>query len=282
MPLPSMLAACLLLLPLLPAQAPGRDALPRKGTERSVRGTCSEALSRDLFRACDADDDDRLDVFEASDALEAVRSPRDSAGFKRLDGDRDGYVSWPEFDRTLRAVLQTGTAFRVHTTRPLTESGNAPRAATPIRQFLQLHDRNGNDGLDPSEVAEFLRQASLPPTLGTTLRQLDRDQDGRISEAELQPWFEQQSGKTLPLPTGAGSPLAPPWDASDKNHDGAIDAAELRSALRRLDPALDAWTAQLLAALDKDHDGVLRPAELPGPPPSGAAPGPLPKQAPVR
>ncbi len=282
MPLPSMLAACVLLLPLLPAQDPGRDVPPRKGTERSVRGACSAAQSRDLFRACDADDDDRLDVFEASDALEAVRSPRDNAGFKRLDGDRDGYVSWPEFDLALRAVLTTGSTFRVHTTRPLTESGTTPRAATPIRQFLQLHDRNGNGGLDPSEVAEFLRQASLPPTLSSSMRQLDGDQDGRISETELQPWFEQLSGKTLPAPTGAGSPLAPPWDAADKNHDGAIDAAELRSALRRLDPALDAWTAQLLKALDKDRDGTLRPTELPGAPPGGAAPGPLPKQAPVR
>jgi Ca2+-binding EF-hand superfamily protein len=280
--LPLLLAACWGAA-LLPAQAGGGGPNAGKGEERAVRGACTERQSRELFRACDADDDDRLDVFEAADALEAVRSPRDHQAFGRLDRDRDGFVSWPEFDAALRAVLQKGGTFRVRTARAVVEEPRAARAAGPVRQFLQLHDRNGDGVLDPGEVLDCVQKAALPAPLGATLRAADRNQDGRIDETELEAWFEQLPGRMLPQKALAGSPLPPPWHAADRNHDGAIDAAEFRAVLRGLDPALDAWADALLRALDKDKNGVLRAAELPrepsGPP---TAPGPLPQQPPVR
>lgn len=280
--LPFLLTACCFAA-LLPGQAQGSSAPPGRGEERLVRGACTPAQSRELFRACDADDDDRLDVFEAADALEAIRSPRDVQGFRRLDADRDGYVSWPEFDAVLRAVLHKGGTFRVRTARAVADVGRTSRAADPVRQFLQLHDRNGNGALDADELADCLRRSALPEPFGASLRQADRNRDGRVDETELEEWFGQLPGRMLPQRALAGSPLPPPWHAADRNHDGAIDAAEFRAMLRGLDPSLEAWANALLRALDKDRDGSLRAAELPREPggPS-AAPAQLPQEPPVR
>ncbi|MGB3967389.1 MAG: hypothetical protein WBO45_11730, partial [Planctomycetota bacterium] len=238
-------------------QGPGA----RPGTEHTWRGNCSEARSRDLFTACDADGDDRLDLFEAFDALETVRNLRDAAGFALLDKDRDGYVSWPEFDANLRNALLHEGRFRVTTVRRLAPSAPEAKPASPLQQFLQLHDSNQNGGLDPDEVEALLRRAGLPPSLGVQLRALDLDRSGRIEEAELAPWFEQLPGR----PAGPGdkvlpdSALLPPWTSVDEDLSGTIDERELARMLRRLDATLERTAQALLRLLDKNRDGKLQP-----------------------
>lgn len=234
-----------------------------RGTTRTFRGQCSEATSRDLFTSCDADGDDRLDIFETSDAFDALRSVRDTGGFARFDRDRDGYVSWPEFDRVLHETLERGGAFTVRTARPFAPPTPTPQAATPARKLLQLYDANKNGGLDPLEIDAYVAQDKLPPALGVDLKQSDADRSGRIEEAELEAWLKKQyRGANLDL--GTSSDLPPPWQRVDKDQNGIIDVTELATALRLLDPELGVWAEQVLLALDTNGDGRLQPAELPG------------------
>lgn len=276
--------------PAAGASAPGNDAAA--GGEQRLAGSYDEAQSRGLFRGCDGDSDDRLDIFEAAQALETIRDARDSGGFAQLDGDRDGFVSWPEFDHQLRQVLRRDGVFRVKVCRRLAP-GPGPRTATPLQQFLQLHDKDQNGGLDPAEIDAYLRQSNLPPQLGGLLKTLDLDQSGRIEEAELAPWFERLANpgaQVIPLfgpPPAASSSLLPPWGAADVDRDGSIDAAELEQVLRRLDAALARWATRLLRRLDTDQNGKLSPSELPGAADerratTAKAVPPLPVQAPLR
>lgn len=258
----SLLAVCPALSAQVKSEAPATPE-KRPGTEHTYRGNCSEAQSRDLFTACDADGDDRLDLFEAHDALDTMRNLRDADGFAILDKDRNGYVSWPEFDANLRSSLLREGKFRVRTSRRLAPSAPEAKAATPLQQFLQLHDSDGNGGLDPAEIEAYLRQTGLPPALGGQLRSLDLDRSGRLEEAELAPWFELLPGRSAAPGTPTDSVLLPLWASVDDDFSGTIDAAELARMLRRLDPTLDRAAAALLRALDKDRNGVLQPAEIP-------------------
>ena len=236
---------------------------PRPGVERVFRGNCSEATSRDLFTATDTDGDDRLDVFETHDALDSMKDLRDSDAFARLDTDRDGFVSWKEFDRSLRTALQNGGSFRVRTQRRLVASAPEARSATPLQKFLQLHDSNGNGGLDPAEVDKFLRESELSPALGGQLRTLDHDRSGRLEEAELAPWFEQLPGRSPEPAAGKPSPLPTPWSTADADRNGTLDAEEWQALLRRLDPTLERSAEGLRRRLDLNKDGVLQLDELP-------------------
>jgi Ca2+-binding EF-hand superfamily protein len=265
--------ACLLLVAtaaLAPAQSAGSPPTDRRAPRTGVT-SYSESVSRDLFSACDADSDDRLDVFEASDALDAVTEPKDNQGFQRLDTDRDGFVSWPEFDQHFWTVVQRGGAFHVRPCRSFVEQAperQEARPASPLQGFLRMHDKNGNGGLDPEELDQMLRATNPPPSIGKELRSLDQDRSGRIEEAELAPWFEllrglvPGAGRASAAPSGS---LPPPWQAGDLDLDGRIDDAELTAVLRRLDPALVRWAPHLLRALDTNGDGRLSPGELPQP-----------------
>lgn len=233
--------------------------------------TYTEALSRDLFTACDSDGDDRLDLFEAAEALDALRDLRDRDAFVRLDGDRDGFLSWPEFDQHFWSVIQFGGTFHLRPCRALVEQApeqRQARPASPLQRFVALHDSNGNGALDPDEVERMVVRTELPPNVSAQLRGLDRDKSGRIDEAELAPWFELLRGRVpeatpQATPARGGGPLLPPWHDNDADGNGRIDRDELAAALRRIDPSLARWAEALLRALDLDRDGQLDAAELP-------------------
>jgi hypothetical protein len=81
--------------------------------------------------------------------------------------------------------------------------------------------------------------------------------------------------------------LPAPWHTVDQDQNLQLDAVEFTAALRRLDPQLERWAEPLWRALDADRDGVLQASELtlaPTPAATGKAPapGPLPKQSPLR
>jgi Ca2+-binding EF-hand superfamily protein len=260
-------AACCALLGAAFAQAPTTAEAPPapREPERTVRGSCSEAASRDLFTMCDADGDDRLDMLEAGAALDALRTPRDVEGFAALDRDRDGYVSWPEFDACLRQTLQRGATFRVRPLRPAAMPTATPQPATPVQKFIQAYDSNQNGSLDRAEVEDYVRKSKLSREVGAQLWMLDVDHNGRLDEAELAPWLAKIMAFMGPPAAAAGaSLLSAPWAAADRDRSQTIDANELATVLRRLDPSLAVWAAELLRALDRNHDGVLQPEELPG------------------
>ncbi|MEO6597547.1 MAG: hypothetical protein ABIP94_22615 [Planctomycetota bacterium] len=277
----SGLAAVLVVAAQLAAQMPRRQstAEPGVGPLRSMTHSqspqasatsYSETTSRDLFTACDADSDDRLDLFEACDAFELQHGPQNPEGFQRLDIDRDGYLGWPEFDQYFLSIVKRGGTFRVRTCRSLVQQAPERQPAqsdSPLEQFLQLYDANRNGGLDPAESDKIIEQAGLPPEWANRLKKLDLDRSGRVEATELAPAFEQLRGLlpgTKAERPGAPRELPPPWAAADRNQDGTIDAAELARVLRSLDPSLARWAKQLLHRLDTDKNDTLSAAELPG------------------
>jgi Ca2+-binding EF-hand superfamily protein len=172
-----------------PPSRGGKPAAARPPEQRVVRGDCSEAQSRNLFAGCDADGDDRLDLFEAATAIDAVRGVRDLDGFARFDVDRDGFIGWGEFDRVLRTTLDSGLPFRVNVVRPGAPATTEvkPLAAPPA--LLQEHDADGDGALDANEVAAALRRvdARLATWSAELLRALDLNRDGKLQAAELAP-----------------------------------------------------------------------------------------------
>lgn len=256
---------------------------PARNPEQQYRGAYSESISRELFRACDGNSDDQLDVLETVDAFDLLPSPRDHEGYARFDVDRDGFVTWPEFDQRFRKGLQDGGSFRVRTARSFFMPQASPVKMTPLKQFLRTFDTDGDETLSPDEIRKLLETSGMPPTLHGPLVALDMDASGTVSEIELAPWFQ-----SLPIGTLGGSvgisPLPQPWFSGDDDKDGVIDLGELRSVLRSLDPNLLRWASQLHAKLDADQDGKLSAAELqPQRRPSAEGPpaGPQ-RQAPAR
>ncbi|MBL8751090.1 MAG: hypothetical protein JNK78_18170 [Planctomycetes bacterium] len=248
------------------AQEPttGRAQLPRLSAR-----TWSEATSRDLFAGCDADADDRLDIFEASEALDALDDPKNSESFARLDTNRDGFLSWPEFDQHFWNVVQAGNTFHVRPCRQGVEQAPEQREARPdtgLQKFLSLHDQNGDGALDPTELERMVLRTNLPPAIASQLRTLDADQSGKVDAAELAPIFELLRGRVPEATTTApktGGALLSPWHDNDADRNGRIDAAELAATLRRIDPSLARWADALMKLLDRDKDGSLSGDELP-------------------
>lgn len=237
---------------------------------RAAADTWSERHSRELFASCDVDGDDRLDLFEAGTAFDTPGSPLRHDAFRRLDRDRDGYLTWPEFDLHFRTVVQRGDVFRVRTSRAL--AGNAPeqRAAkpsSPVQQLLQLYDADGSTDLNEAELANLVQRLGAPPAVLSLAKTLDLDRSGTLDEQELVPMLEHLTG-SLPFLRSGPAPnaaLPPPWSSIDRDRDGRIDASELAQALRQLDPQLARWSGALLQAADRNRDGFLDGGELPTP-----------------
>jgi hypothetical protein len=249
-------------------QGPGGDGTTRA---RVALDRHSEGTSRRAFSACDADRDDRLDLFEIAEALDSVDGPSDAKSFARLDTDRDGYVGWPEFDAHFRFVIERGKALVIRPARAMpaeTESTNAP-AATPLQRFFRLYDANRNGGLDPNEIDRLALQLGLLPMIAASLRNLDADRSGKVEEGELAPWFDQIQ-KLVPGITQLGgestanptSSLGAPWGLDDLDDDGTLNGDEFLRALRRLDAGLAKWATTVFARLDKNKDNRLDATEL--------------------
>lgn len=286
-------AAALIAVGLLPraiAQAPASNAIrgatppPSAATasgaatvERATEMTYDRDRSRALFAACDADSDDRLDLFEAQSALQDVGEPGNLNWFRRLDTDRDGYVDWPEFDAFYRNVVRDGNTLHLRLLRAL------PAVATPAggglgqapRRTIDLFDANHDGALDIAEGEAMLKELGVPPNLIRMAPTLDTDRDGRYSQSELAPAMQLlHIDLFAPVAPKSGGPAATvlpaPWQEVDGDNNQSIDRKELALALRRIDPQLDRWTAKIMAATDRNGDGRLSPGELPAPEQVGA------------
>lgn len=247
---------------------------------RTVAIEHGEEKSRALFAACDADADDRLDLFEARIALRAPAAPEQIGWFRRLDHDRDGFVDWPEFDRHFRDVVQNGGVLHLQFARPLADSTEtassgasspAPKA-TPSKPSFDTFDKNRDKKLDAAEVLAMLQALGAPPSAAAMLPLLDKNKDNALSEAELAPALQQFAPSLLggPVPAPAAVPAGAFADL-DADGNGAVTAHELGRALRRIDPQLERWAPALVQRLDRNGDQLLRATELP------TAPAPRPQ-----
>lgn len=247
--------------PTIPLPEPAQiDPKPRG--EGRYQGSYSESTSRELFRACDENSDDRLDVFETASCFDILPTSRDIEGFARIDNDRDGFVTWPEFDQRFRKGLKNGGTFVVRTARPFVMPEPPPQPLTDLQKFIRLYDKDGDGGLSPTEILDLLKATGLPEVVATVLMQSDLDQSGKVEELELAPWFAQLPKQTTPGKSNQKTGLAQPWLDADGNLDESIDADELTVLLRRLDPGLLRWAKSLLSRLDTNKDGKLSAKEL--------------------
>jgi len=255
------LLICALATSTLAQQPPVVDATP---ADRVAADNYTTAESLRLFAACDRDADDRLDLFEAAAAFDAIGDPPDLERFRRLDLDRDGFISWIEFDQWFRDTVRHGQPLRVHPARPLANDRTGTAPMSTEQQLLQLFDTDGSGDLSMTEMGALLKAANLPPSLLSRVKALDRDGSGSFSMAELLPVL---AGVPIPGLTTKVAPadatlLPAPFGSWDKNRDGAIDEAELAAALRSIDPQLARWAPAILRQADRNHDGRLVTEEL--------------------
>jgi Ca2+-binding EF-hand superfamily protein len=266
--------AAVLVLSNLTAQAPAQKpvaaqpaAETKPKSEPVVVREYDETRSTALFTACDSNGDDRIDVFEARAAFESVGAPNEIQWFRRLDQDRDGFLEWPEFDRFYRDLIKSGNALQLTLSRNLQASADVavPLANQPLRETIRLFDKDQDKSLDRTEATAMLRTIGAPPQALSMLTLLDKDRDGKLSEADLAPhWEALRASVTAAQAKGAQQSDADAMLAAlDLDANGTVSLGELARSLRRVDPQMERWAPQILQAADANKDGVLQAAELP-------------------
>jgi len=225
-----------------------------------------ESISRAAFRACDGNADDRLSIFEARQCLERMGSLEDPQGFRQLDTDKDGQLSWSEFDRHYRGVCERGGSFRMRPTRRFQPPRRPRRASAPelaAQSVVQLGDKDQDGALDKNELHALLTEFRMPKGFGKQgFALLDSDHSGTLDQKELLLLVQTMPGlidlgrqEVDPAPD---SQLA----GADKNDDGEVTRQELDKALRLLHPSLARWSRKVFTDADADKDGVLTADEL--------------------
>lgn len=234
----------------------------------------NEQTSHQLFAACDANGDDRLDLFEARSALEELGDPSSLDWFRRLDLDRNGYLEWPELDRFYRTIVENGNTFRLRLVRaqPASMPNPSDDAADNKKEDvaasgIALFDKDGNGILNQAEIKNVVEAFQLPPAALGLINNLDLNRNGQFEAAELAPLlgnFEMGLFQSVIQPEQ--SQLAEPWASIDANGSNRIDLPEFRRSMRFIDPQLDHWTDMLFARLDVDGNERITTEEFPQPP----------------
>lgn len=264
------------------------EGAPAAAAAKALRGVAldhTEERSRALFAACDADADDRLDLFEARVSLRAPAAPEQIGWFRRLDHDRDGFVDWPEFDRHYRDVVQNGGVLHLQFARPVAEVEATAASSTPRtdpkgqtagsgKKGFESFDKNRDKKLDAGEVQAMLQELGAPPSAAAMLPLLDKNKDNALSEAELAPVLQQFAPSLLGSSTPSATAAVPAGAFADLDADGngAVTVHELGRALRRIDPQLERWAGSLVSRLDRNGDQLLRATELPSAPATASRP----------
>jgi Ca2+-binding EF-hand superfamily protein len=257
--------------PPIPAAKSSTQTGPRPKEGRKVSlDRYSESTSRRAFSACDENADDRLDLFEAAAAIEAIGSPRDRNAFRRMDRDRDGFLGFLEFDALFRSVVQRGDAFRIRVCRPY-HAESATRVvenkASAEERLLQLFDADRSGNLNLAELATLLKGTTYETSQTRALEMIDRDQSGAVDAHELQFMLKYLGPglQTVRPPLDPGKPkdnLPEPWASIDTDRNGRVDQRDLEASLRALDPALTRWARQILKVADTNQDGEVTAEEL--------------------
>lgn len=249
----------------LVAVMPSQEKPPSKWISLRVHDS---GTSRAAFRACDANADDRLSIFEARQSLARMGGLENPEGFRRLDSNKDGQLSWPEFDRHFAGVCERGGSFRIRPVRPFLPPLSPRRASVAelaALSVIQLGDKNEDRVLDSDELKVLFKEFQLPESLRVQgLLLLDTDKSGTVDKKELLLLVQtvpglidlgRQEQETRAMRAG---PLA----GIDKDDDGEVAPQELDQALRLLDPALARWSRKVFTDADTDKDGVLDADEL--------------------
>lgn len=227
-----------------------------------------EPSSRAAFTAIDRSADDRLDVLEFADAQEEKMPAdrRDHGLFRRLDVDRDGFLSWPEFDERVRHTIRVSGEFRYRPARKPVAPRPPPdaEALSPaqVQNLLVLLDRDRSGKVSREEFVALLTVAGLPATLLGQFVLVDGDGDRQLDLKELAALARVLPGATRPpAPAGAKS-IGTAWRRADRDGDGEVSISEMEAALHGLDLYLGRWAEKVVADADRTGDRRLGPAEI--------------------
>merc|ERR1719215_827038 len=175
-----------------------------------------------------------------------------------LDQDLDGLVTLPELQEALTA-RKTNKYF-------------GEEEFQMLRKHFSLADKDGNKGLDISEILEFEEKIAASPQrepdsgvlqgAAEFIKQNDKDRDGKISKKELSNAMQD----VLNHPDGAALMMRMTqrhFPEADRDHDGLLDAQEFHSLEKAFEEKEGMVEAEkLMDDLDKDMDGLVTKDEV--------------------
>lgn len=225
---------------LLAQQVPGRRP-PPPGQDPVVAEIrrLDAPLSRAVFRACDADGDDRIDRLEAARSLPHAGAVE---RFRSLDVDRDGFLSWSELRQHIATRLRLAGRFRFQPQRPFREperrragKGRQDPAAKAASSILRMTNADADPEMSPAEFSQLLRLLQQPQSFMSAFGGLDGDGSGGLSVKELAPLVQQ-----LPF-------LQQLAKQAERDAEKAPTASPrtLRQRLQRMHPSLRRWREEI-------------------------------------
>ncbi|MCA9289814.1 MAG: EF-hand domain-containing protein [Phycisphaerales bacterium] len=246
-------------------QDPGQSPPPTPLLPVSIERAYSEGRSLTLFAACDTNADDRLDLFECRSAfVDLVGSS--TAGFRSIDTDADGYISWPEFDARFRTSIQRTGSLRLRPSRSVPEFVDPTVALDedPALEFIRRIDKDGDDALSKEQLAQLIADSGQDPALAENFPTLDVDGSGKLEASEFAPLMQFISGAWANDAAGDARrrSLPPDFRNADLDRDGVIEPKEMEAALRLLHPSLARWSPLILREVDRTGDERLAGSEL--------------------
>lgn len=246
-------------------QDPGRPQPAPLSLPVSIERAHSEGRSLTLFAGCDTNADDRLDLFECRRAFVDLVGTS-TAGFRSIDTDADGYISWPEFDTRFRTSIQRTGSLRLRPSRSVPEfvDPTEPVDEDPTLEFIRRIDKDGDDALSKEQLAGLLADSGQDPALAENFPSLDVDGSGKLEAGEFAPLMQFISGAWANDAAGEAKrrSLPPDFRNGDLNLDGVIDRRELEASLRLLHPSLARWSQVVLRDVDRTGDERLAGTEL--------------------
>lgn len=227
-----------------------------------------EPAVRAAFAAIDGDADDRISIFEWLRAQVQPNRTRDTELFRLMDADGNGFALWPEFDERVRQALRLVGEFRYQPARSIKPAvAKATPAPTRVRGavtvLIEMADTDRSNGLSRDEYAAMLQASGLPAANAVHFIEADKNRTGELDERELAVLLTlvpELAQRVEAAPAAKG--LSEAWARADRDADGEISAAELASALRRIEPHLSRWATKLVADADRNGDRRLGPAEI--------------------
>ena len=178
-------------------------------------------------------------------------------GFRLLDGNRDGFIHWDEFDGRYQRMVKEGAKFLFRpvrafvppkTTEKLTPANQTEAAITVIMTMTAEDD---DPELNKSEFVKLLDALKQPANLAATFPILDGDRSGGLSAQELGPVVAKVP-YLLELAKNAPQAVVKP----------TVSETLLARRLAMLHPTLGRWSAQIFRAADHDGDGKLSIKEI--------------------
>gem|GEM_PF-3319384 len=253
--------------PAKPANPDPKAPRPGAAPNRSITAfrLYEKQTSRELFAACDLNRDDRLSWFEARKTL---AHDLDRKSFHELlDRNRDGVVTFDEFDAYFRSTTELGGELRIlpaaleRRTPGLSRLLSVPKE---LQRFFALLDRDHDERITPEEWKAVAALADPKGEVG--FEGLDRDLSGALEIEELRPLLPMLTllDKTLRAPASPRlRPLPSDLAPADLNGDSLLDEKELRRALMRIHPSLGRHATTVLVQADRNGDRKISATEIP-------------------